>query len=78
MIFFAFSSTSGTNLSATRSCTRMRFTAVQRWPEFLVAPGNGKLGRLVEIGIGEIVEHDQRIVAAELERGAPVAGLRRR
>ena len=39
--------------------------------------GNGKLGRLVEVGIAQIVQHDQRIIAAELERGTLVSGLRR-
>ena len=45
----------------------MRFTAVQRWPEFLVAPCDRELGRLVEVGI---LHDDQRIVAAELEHDA--------
>ena len=39
--------------------------------------GDGQFGRLVEIAVGEIVQDDQRIVAAEFERGALVARLGR-
>ncbi len=39
--------------------------------------GDGEFGRLVEVAVGEIVEDDQRIIAAEFERGALVAGLAR-
>ena len=70
--FFALASTRSTKASATFSTTRMRFTAVQRWPEFLVRAGDRQLGRLVEVGI---LHDDQRIVAAELEHDALVAGL---
>jgi translation elongation factor EF-1alpha len=48
----------------------MRLTAVQRWPEFLYEPCTASVG-LVEVGV---LHHDQRVVAAQLEHHAAVAG----
>ena len=48
---------------------------MQRWPELLGGPGDGQFRRLVEIAVAKIVEYDQRIVAAKLQRRALVARL---
>jgi hypothetical protein len=51
----------------------MRFTAVQRWPEFLVGAGGRERRGLLQVGV---LHDDQRVVAAELEHGAAIAHLR--
>ena len=51
----------------------MRLTAVQRWPELAKAPCTASARRLLQVGVGE---HDQRVVAAELQHGTAVAQAR--
>ena len=55
----------------------MRLTAVQRWPELPVAPATAMVAAFAEIRVVEIVQDDQRVVAAEFQRGALVARLGR-
>ena len=50
----------------------MRFTAVQRWPEFLYEPCRRERRRLRRVGV---LHHHERVVAAELEHHALVAGF---
>jgi hypothetical protein len=50
----------------------MRLTAVQRWPEFLYEPLGRQRRRFLDIGV---LEHDDGIVAAELQHLALVDGL---
>ena len=55
------------------SCTSIRLTAVQRWPEFLYEPARSERRCLVEVGV---LHDDDRIVAAKLQHLALVHGLR--
>ena len=70
--FFAFSSTSWTNSSATLSTHQDALHRRAALAGVLGRAGDRKLGRLVEIGV---LHDDQRIVAAELQHDAAVAGL---
>ena len=55
----------------------MRFTAVQRWPEFLVAPATASSAALSRSLSLRSFEYDQRIIAAKLKRRPLVARLGR-
>ena len=61
--------------SATPRSTRIRRVDMQIWPECRNAPNGGRVDGVVEVGV---VEHDQRVLAAELEHDAlqvPAGGL---
>jgi hypothetical protein len=70
--FLAFASTASTNLSATFSTTRTRLTAVQRCPEFLVAPCTASSAALSRSASSMTISGS---VAAELQHEALVPGF---
>ena len=49
--------------------------AVHRCPELPVAPATAMVAALVEIGVAQVIQHNQRIVAPELQRLALVDAL---
>ncbi len=67
----AFSSTRGTNLSATLFCTKIRLTAVQRWPEFPVAPATA----IVAAFSRSASERSFRIISGSLPPSSSAARL---